>query len=160
MLSQGLESVRFELRFGKDIPLVIIGKKKPYFQKVQKFISANNLGARVLFLENVLSDHLPAIYSAAEIFIYPSLFEGFGIPIIEALTCKTPVITTKGGCFAEVGGSDSVYIDPMNYEQLSEEIKKLLLSSELRKSMAEKGFEYSKKFLPETIACEIMKLYL
>jgi glycosyltransferase involved in cell wall biosynthesis len=143
----------------KDISLVVIGKKKNYFKKIQDFISSNDLSKRIVFLEAVPSEDLPAIYNSAEIFIYPSLFEGFGIPIIEALTCKTPVITTKGGCFAEAGGPNSIYIDPMNHEQLAEEIKKLLLSSELRNSMAEKGFEYSKKFLPEIIASQMMALY-
>jgi len=143
----------------KDIPLVVIGKKKPYFKKIQQFIAEHKLDKRILFLENVPSEDLPAIYNSAEIFIYPSLSEGFGIPIIEALTCKTPVITTKGGCFSEAGGPNSIYIDPMNHEQLAEEIKKLSSLPELRKSIAEKGFEYSKKFLPKVIAAAMMELY-
>ena len=143
----------------KNIPLVVIGKKKSYFKKVQDFIVANNLDKRILFLENVSDEDLPAIYRSAEMFIYPSLFEGFGIPIIEALTCKTPVITTKGGCFSEAGGTHSIYIDPMNHEQLAEEIQKLLSSPELRKNISEKGFEHSKKFLPQVIAAEMMALY-
>jgi len=143
----------------EDIPLVVVGKKKAYFKKVQEFILANRLEKRILFLENVPNEDLPAIYSSAEIFIYLSLFEGFGIPIIEALTCKTPVITTKDGCFTEAGGTDSIYIDPLNHEQLSEEIQKLLTSVDLRKRISEKGFEHSKKFLPEVIASEMMKLY-
>jgi glycosyltransferase involved in cell wall biosynthesis len=143
----------------KDIPLVVVGKKKSHFKKVKQFISKNKLQKRVLFLENVPGEDMPAIYRSAEIFIYPSLFEGFGIPILEALTCKTPVITTQGGCFAEAGGKDSIYIDPTNHELLAGEIKRLIASPELRKNMAEKGLEYSKKFLPEVIANEMMKIY-
>lgn len=143
----------------KDISLVVIGKKKEYFKKIQEFISQNNLNSRILFPENVPNEDLPAIYNSAEIFIYPSLFEGFGIPIIEALTCKTPVITTKGGCFSEAGGPNSIYIDPLNHEQLSEEIIKLTSSTELKKIIALRGFEYSKKFLPKTIASQMMELY-
>ncbi|MBI4945494.1 MAG: glycosyltransferase family 4 protein [Bacteroidetes bacterium] len=143
----------------KDISLVVVGKKKSYFKKVQDFISSNDLGKRINFLEDVSNEDLPAIYNSAEIFIYPSLFEGFGIPIIEALTCKTPVITTQDGCFAEAGGPDSIYIDPMNHEQLAEEIKKILSSPELRKNIAEKGYEHSKLFLPQVIAAEVIALY-
>lgn len=143
----------------KNIPLVVIGKKKSYFKKVAEFIAANKLEKRILFIENVLNYDLPAIYTDAEIFIYPSLFEGFGVPIIEALTCKVPVITTKGGCFSEAGGHNSIYVEPTNHEQLSSEIEKLLLSTELRKSISEKGFEYSKRFRPEIIAEKMMKLY-
>ncbi|MBI4931437.1 MAG: glycosyltransferase family 4 protein [Bacteroidetes bacterium] len=143
----------------KDIPLVVVGKKKTYFKKVQEFIAKEKIEKRILFLANVPTEDLPAIYSGAEIFIYPSLFEGFGIPVIEALTRKTPVITTKGGCFTETGGSDSVYIDPMNTEQLAHEITHLLSSPGKRKEMSEKGFEHAKNFLPETIASQMMKLY-
>lgn len=143
----------------KDIPLVVVGKKKAYFKKVQQFIKANQLEKSVLFLDRVSVADIPGIYKGADIFIYPSLFEGFGIPIIEALTCGVPVITTKGGCFPEVGGKNSIYIDPASHEQLAEEIKKLLASSEPRKSMAEKGLEHSKLFLPEVIASEMMKIY-
>lgn len=143
----------------KGIPLVVIGKKKAYFKKVQQCIVSNKLENRVLFRENVPNEAMPALYNSAAIFIYPSLFEGFGIPIIEALTCRTPVITTQGGCFAEAGGKNSVYIDPTSHEQLAGEIKKLLGSSELRKNVTAKGFEHSRKFLPDVIASEMMHIY-
>jgi glycosyltransferase involved in cell wall biosynthesis len=144
----------------KDIPLIVIGKKKSYFKKVEKYIEENNLKNRIYFLENIPNEDLPAIYRNSEIFIYPSLFEGFGIPIIEALTSNIPVITTQGGCFREAGGKDSIYITATNHEQLAEEIKRLLASTELRKKIAAKGLEHSKTFLPKKIAAEIMKIYL
>ncbi|HEX8517686.1 MAG TPA: glycosyltransferase family 1 protein [Bacteroidia bacterium] len=143
----------------KDIPLVVIGKKKSYFQKVKEFILKNDLTNRVLFLENVDNNHLPVIYKNAEIFIFPSLFEGFGIPIIEALTMKTPVITTKGGCFPEAGGPDSIYIDPLNETELAEKINHLLSSDALRKEMAEKGFIHAQRFDPKTVTSQVMSLY-
>lgn len=143
----------------RNIPLVVIGKKKSYFKKIQEFVAANNLENRVLFLESIPNEELPVIYRYAEVFIYPSLFEGFGIPIIEALTSKVPVITTQSGCFSEAGGKNSLYIDPTSQEQLAEEIKRLLTSPELRKEMIEKGFEHSKKFLPEIITSDLMKIY-
>ncbi|MBI3502223.1 MAG: glycosyltransferase family 4 protein [Bacteroidetes bacterium] len=143
----------------KDISLVVVGKKKSYFKKVQEYIAENKLQKRILFPENISDEDLPAIYSGAAVFIYPSLLEGFGIPIIEALTRGIPVITSQGGCFAEAGGADSIYIEPLNHGQLAEEIKKLLSSSDSRKRMSERGIIYARKFLPEKIAGEIMKLY-
>jgi len=143
----------------KDIPLVVVGKKKAYFKKIKKYISANGLDSRIFFYENVLDKDLPAFYRNAGIFIYPSLFEGFGIPIIEALTCGTPVITTKGGCFAEAGGPGSVYIDPLDHEELAAAIDRFLSSDDLRKDTALKGYGHAKQFFPASIAAEMMKIY-
>jgi glycosyltransferase involved in cell wall biosynthesis len=148
------------MRQVKDIPLVVIGKKRAYYKRIAEYIQQHQLGARVLFPENVTTEDLPAIYAGAEVFIYPSVFEGFGIPVIEALTCKTPVITTLGGCFAEAGGPGSVYIDPHTDDHLAAEMNRLLGSRELRKQMAEQGYVHAEKFRPETVAGEVMKLYL
>ncbi|MDF2436539.1 MAG: hypothetical protein K0Q95_915 [Bacteroidota bacterium] len=143
----------------KDIPLVVIGKKKSYFEKVKDFLEKNNLKHRVIFLQNVDNADLPVIYQKAEVFIFPSLFEGFGIPIIEALTSKTPVITSKGGCFPEAGGPDTIYIDPLNENELAGHINNLLSSSSLRKEMSEKGFEYAKRFHPKAVTAQVMDIY-
>ncbi len=143
----------------KDIPLVVIGKKKSYFYKVKDYLKENNLQNRVIFLENINNNELPVIYQKAKMFIFPSFFEGFGIPIIEALTSKTPVITTKGGCFPEAGGPDSIYIDPVNENELAEKINTLLNSDSLCKQIAEKGFLYAQKFHPKIVTAQVMELY-
>jgi glycosyltransferase involved in cell wall biosynthesis len=156
---KNLLSIVRALKQVKDVPLVVIGKKKGYYAKVIEFIEKNNLQQRIIFLENVLNDHLPVIYQKAEVFIFPSFFEGFGIPIIEALTSKTPVITSKGGCFPEAGGPDSIYIDPLNENELAEKINILLGSETLRNQIAEKGFQYAQKFHPKNITKQVMDLY-
>lgn len=143
----------------KDIPLVIVGKKKKYFDTVMEYVQKNNLQNRVLVLENVSSDDLPVLYRLAKVFVYPSIFEGFGIPIVEALVSKTPVITTKGGCFPEAGGPDSIYIDPTNENELAEKLTTLLGSESMRNQMAEKGFEYAQKFHPANITKQLIELY-
>lgn len=143
----------------KDIPLVVVGKKKKYFKEIMEYIRENKLKNRVIFLKGVSSIDLPIIYRLAEVFIFPSISEGFGIPIIEALTSKTPVITTKGGCFPEAAGPDSLYIDPNNENELAEKINFLLNSESTRKQVAEAGFEYAKKFHPSTITQQLMALY-
>lgn len=144
----------------KTIPLVVVGRKKKYFNQVMEYILVHNLSERIIFLDNICAKELPPIYKGASVFIYPSIYEGFGIPIIEALTCKTPVITTKNGCFEEAGGKHSVYISPLNHEQLAEEIQTILNSSDLQRSMVENGYEHSKKFRPEAIAKDMIELYM
>ena len=143
----------------KDIPLVVVGKKKNYFKIVMEYIHKNNMENSVLFLEDVSNTDLHILYRLATVFIYPSLFEGFGIPIIEALTSKTPVITSQGGCFPEAGGPDSIYINPNDEHELAEKINLLINSESMRNQMAEKGFEYAQNFHPSTISKQLISLY-
>lgn len=143
----------------KDIQLVVVGNKKSYFNRVMEYIAANKLQNRILFLENVENSDLPVIYRNAAIFIFPSVFEGFGLPIIEALTSKTPVITTRGGCFPEAGGPDSIYINPTDENELAEKINYLLTSETIRKQIADKGFEYAQRFHPKNITRQLMAIY-
>jgi glycosyltransferase involved in cell wall biosynthesis len=142
-----------------SIPLVVVGKQTAYLRQVQDYIIKNDLSKQVVFLSNVPNEHLPYIYQKSDIFIYPSTFEGFGIPIIEALTSGTPVITSTGSCFSEAGGRHSVYIDPKNHVQLANEIEKLLNSKELRTEMSEKGLSYSQKFNSATTSSNLMVVY-
>jgi glycosyltransferase involved in cell wall biosynthesis len=146
------------LKIVKDIPLVVVGKKLKYFKKVMEYIKENKLKNRVVFLKDVSNTDLPVIYRLSKTFIFPSISEGFGIPIIEALTCKTPVITTNGGCFPEAAGPDSLYIDSSNEIDLAEKITFLLESESTRKQITEKGFEYAKKFHPETITQQLISI--
>jgi glycosyltransferase involved in cell wall biosynthesis len=142
-----------------DIPLVVIGRKKmPYFNKIQDYISSQQV-SNIIFTEPIPNNDLPVFYQNAECFIYPSFFEGFGIPILEALVSKTPVITTRGGCFAEAAGPDSIYVDPGNIEEIAEAIQQVVNSRELRESMISKGIEYANRFKDEVIANEYMTLY-
>ena len=144
---------------GNEIPLVVIGKKTNYFKKVQKYLRKNQSENQVHFLENVSMEDLAAIYKLADIFVYPSFFEGFGIPVIEALFSKTPVITSNLSCLPEAGGNDSVYIDPNNVEDLSAKIIFLWENESERKRRAEKGFDFVQKFNDENIAKNLMKAY-
>ena len=147
------------LQFVKDIPLVVVGNKKNYFDKVMEYVTTHQLQKRVIFLDTVATSELPAVYKHARIFIFPSFFEGFGIPILEALMSKVPVITTAGGCFPEAGGPDSIYIDPTNEKELAEQITFLLNAEDVCKRIAEKGFQYAQKFQPQMRVEELMKIY-
>ena len=142
-----------------DTKLVIIGRETSYSDKIKNYIKENNLDDKVIFLKGLSSKDLAITYQLATIFVYPSIFEGFGIPIIEALYSKTPVITTNSGVFPEAGGPNSLYIDPKNDIELEQKINLLLNNSSLRTEISEKGFQFAQKFNDEIIASQINKLY-
>ncbi|WP_312077925.1 glycosyltransferase family 1 protein [Chryseobacterium sp.] len=143
---------------GTQIPLVVVGTKKPkYFKLIESEINKNKVDAQ--FLKGVSMEELAAIYKLADIFIYPSFFEGFGIPVIEALFSKTVVITSNTSCLPEAGGPDSVYVDPKNHLDIQAKIKFLWDNESERKRRADKGFEFVQKFNDKPIANELMNLY-
>ena len=144
---------------GTEIPLVVIGKKTKYFNKVQKFIEKNKLLNQVIFLENVSMEDLAAIYKLSKIFVYPSFFEGFGIPVIEALFSGTAVITGNTSSLPEAGGPESLYVNPYQMEDLKSKILFLWNNKAERKRRAEKGLEYVQRFTDENIARELMNVY-
>ena len=139
------------------IPLVVVGKKTKYFKKVEAFVQQNKI--ETYFLEGVSMNELAVLYKLADIFVYPSFFEGFGIPIIEALFSKTVVITSNTSCLPEAGGPDSVYVDPKNHLDIQAKIKFLWDNESERNRRAEKGFHFVQKFNDEPIANELINLY-
>lgn len=142
-----------------EIPLVVVGRKTKYYKKVKDFILKNKMEHQVHFLEGVSVDELAVLYKLADIFVYPSFFEGFGIPVIEALFSKTVTVTSNTSCLPEAGGNDSVYIDPANYLDLKSKIKFLWDSESERKRRSDKGFDFVQKFTDETIANQLMNFY-
>lgn len=142
-----------------DIQLVVIGKKTDYFDEIKRYILENAIDDKIIFLENVALRELASIYKMAHIFIYPSIFEGFGIPIIEALYSKTPVITSKGGCFKEAGGEYSIYVEPLNVEEIRSSINDLLNHHSKQILMKNEGYNFVQKFNDEHIAKNIMSAY-
>ena len=104
---------------------------------------------------------LAMIYQAATIFCYPSVFEGFGIPIIEALFSKTPVITSQGSCFEEAGGRGSIYINPTENtaHEIRQAIEQLLSSAEHMQQMKEVGYSYVQKFTDVFVCESLLKVY-
>ncbi|WP_347217881.1 glycosyltransferase family 1 protein [Chryseobacterium sp.] len=141
------------------IPLVVVGKKTKYYQKIENFLKKNKMEKQVQFLEGVSMDELAVIYKLADIFVYPSFFEGFGIPVIEALFSKTVVITSNTSCLPEAGGKDSVYINPHNDLDIRAKIQFLWENESERKRREEKGFEFVQQFNDEPIAKNLMNLY-
>jgi glycosyltransferase involved in cell wall biosynthesis len=143
----------------KSIPLVLVGKQTAYYQILQDYIQQKQLQNSVIFLKDVPFQDLPAIYQSAKIFVYPSKFEGFGIPILEALNCGVPVIATTGSCLEEAGGKDSLYVDPENASDLNEAILKVWNDENLQEEMISQGKKYALNFRDEKIAANLMQVY-
>ena len=142
-----------------DTCLVIVGKETPYANEIKNYISEHHLENKVIFLKGLSIQELAILYKLAKVFVYPSLYEGFGIPIIEALYSKTPVITTLGGVFPEAGGPNSVYVNPTNVDEMKKAILRLLQNDDLCKEISLKGWEFVQKFNDENIANEFMEIY-
>lgn len=147
------------LKYLPKVHFVAIGKQREYTQKVKAYISQNNLTDRVHFLHNVSIDDMPAILRLADIFVYPSLYEGFGIPIIEALSAGVPVIAATGSCLEEAGGPHSIYINPYDEKELASEIENLLNDPDRRKEMVDQGLIYVNRFSEKACADNLMNVY-
>lgn len=141
------------------LPLVAVGKQTDYTKEVMTMVDKYNLGNQVALLQNVSFLDLPSIYQSANLFVYPSFFEGFGIPVLEALYSKTPVIAAIGSCLEEAGGPNSIYIDPKNSDELASAIDRVIENPELQLEMKEKGFEYAQNFTSENQAKEVLEIY-
>jgi glycosyltransferase involved in cell wall biosynthesis len=141
-----------------SLPLVVIGRNTPYFEQVRDYITKHNI-QDIIFLKNIDPEELPAIYQMAELFIYPSSFEGFGIPVLEALNSGVPVITGIGSCLPETGGPHSIYVNPLQAGEIADSIKRVLNNPELKKKMVEEGKKHALLFREERTTGEIMKLY-
>lgn len=151
--------VRALLQLNKDIHLIAIGKRTPYTDIVETYIKENNMQQQVSILNNVPFEDLPVFYQMADLFIYPSFFEGFGIPIIEALHSNVPVIAATGSCLEEAGGPDSLYVEPNDVNDLSEKIDWILSTPAQAELMKKAGKEYVKRFTDQQIANDLMNVY-
>lgn len=153
--------VRALARFSKEsrMPLVVVGKKTEYFKEVVEEARTLNVLDSIQFLENVPFEDFPGIYQGAQVFIYPSLFEGFGIPLLEAIESQVPVIASRGSCFKEVAGPSSIYVDPMNAEELKSQLCAVLENSDLSSKMVTDSTAYVRKFQPKVISANLISVY-
>jgi glycosyltransferase involved in cell wall biosynthesis len=141
------------------ISLVAIGRRTAYADTVEAYIREQGLGGRVRLLAGVPFAELPAFYQMAELFVYPSFFEGFGIPVLEALASGTPVVAASGSCLEEAGGTGSLYVDPSDADALADRMKQVLTTPQLAGEMRRQGQIYAKRFAPDRLASEMMTVY-
>jgi glycosyltransferase involved in cell wall biosynthesis len=142
-----------------DFPLVVVGRKTAYFNQVKQYLAKYNLNT-VQFLDQVQVTDLPALYQGSRGFIYPSSYEGFGIPILEALNSGIPVITSKGGCLEETAGKGALLIDPHDPDEMIRAIKLILEDSALRDRLIREGGAHALKFREEQTIPALYQIYL
>lgn len=147
----------------KEIPnlhLVAIGKQqRKYAKTLHAYISKHGLADRVHLKSGTPLADLPAIYQGATVFVYPSLYEGFGIPILEALCSGIPVIGATGSCLEEAGGPHSIYVNPHDEQELIRQLNRILSDRELAEKMVCEGYKYSTRFSDEACTKNMMKVY-
>lgn len=143
----------------KDIHLVIVGKRTRYADLIEDYVKDHGMERQIHICSNVSFDDLPSVFQQAEIFVYPSIYEGFGIPVIEALHSGIPVIAATGSCLEEAGGESSIYVSPYDVQDMADNIIRLWNDPDLRKNMAERGKEYVTRFSASRQAAQLMDLY-
>lgn len=151
-----------------QIPLVLVGKaidekdfdrSNPWNKdriEVQQIIAANNSISALGF---VSSEDLVSLYNLATVFIMPSLYEGFGLPVIEAMQSGCPVITSKEGSLPEVAGDSAYYIDAYSTKSISEGLQEVFSSDELQEELRRKGLERSQEFSWKKTAFDTLEVY-
>lgn len=140
-------------------PLVIGGAKGWHHQEV--FSVAEELGLQedIIFPGYIPQEELPLWYCAADFFIYPSLYEGFGLPPLEAMACGTPVIISNTSSLPEVVGEAGILVDPENAEQIAEAMQRVLADNDLRAEMRRRGLNRAREFSWQKAAQETVKVY-
>lgn len=139
--------------------LVLGGPVKDEGKKLVALVESLNLQNNVLFPGYLEDNILPILYNGAEAFVYPSLYEGFGLPPLEAMSCRTAVITSNSTSIPEVTGDDAILIDPFNSEELSNALFKLLNNDNLRYDLADKGYKRSLNFSWKNTAQKTLDAY-
>jgi len=165
----GICKAIYLLRNDLKIPLVVIGDGTKYKQKVKDFIRQHGIESQVIFLsENPLAkiassflraEDFPAIYQMAVAMIYPSFFEGFGIPVLESLWSRLPVITSNVSCLPEAGGDGAYYVDPNSAEEIAEGMKKIVNDRSFADTLKEKGWRHAQNFTQQKCAADVMRVY-
>ncbi len=140
-----------------DLPLVAVGGRSKYAEQMRAL--AARLGVSLTLLHGVPFADFPALYKGAICLVYPSLFEGFGIPILEAMCVGTPVLTSKGSCFEETGGDAALYADPNDPIAIGLQLQRLLNDTNLRQQMVARGTTQSLRFTDDEVAHHLLDVY-
>jgi len=144
---------------GGKYKLVIAGGKGWQYKEIFETIKRLNLQKDVIFTGHIPDDDLPKLYNAADLFVFPSVYEGFGIPPLEAMACGIPVITSNASSLPEVVGDAGIMIDPYDVNGLAKAMHEVLNNEELKEDMIKKGLERAKMFGWERCAKETLEVY-
>ena len=142
------------------LKVVAVGKRTAYTDEIIRYLYEKGIDNRFLFFHNVPFADLPSFYCSATVFVYPSRIEGFGIPLLEAITAGVPAIGCTGSCLEEAGGPDSIYVNPDDYHAMAQAIIRVANDPVQRKSMTDKGKAYARRFSDETLARQLHEIYI
>ncbi len=139
--------------------LVLIGSNGTTRKEIETLIEKKNLSQRVKIISGVSNEDLPDVYRLASLFVFPSLYEGFGAPVVEALFSKVPVIATKGGAIEEAGGKHSLYVNPNSAEEIADAMIRVLTDEKLKERMIEIGLTHAQTMTDTVFAKKTMNVY-
>ena len=143
----------------QSIHLVAVGKSTSYMEQVLREVDKQKIAPRVHFIHNTPFSDLPALYAGARALVYPSLFEGFGIPVLEGLNMGIPVITSNISSMPEAGGDAAAYINPLDACEMAQTILHILEDPSLSAQMVERGYRHALHFREDKIAFAMNALY-
>lgn len=150
----------FELALrDSDYNLVLAGGQGWSYEEVHDLVRLRGLQHRVLFAGFVADEDLSALYSSADVMAFPSLYEGFGLPVLEAMACGVPVLASNVSCLPEVAGGAALFVDPRDVEAMSAAMLKLLSNVDLRETLRKKGFERVEQFSWQSSAVNLLRVY-
>ena len=141
----------------KNIKLVVVGKKGWLWEEIIQAPEKYNVVERVKFLDFVSDEDLPGLYKNATCFVLPSLYEGFGLPVLEAMKQGCPVLISNVSSLPEVGGDAALYFNPNDSDDIAQKIDQVISDEKLRKEMTEKGYNQIKKFSWEKTAKQTLQ---
>lgn len=142
-----------------DVCMVLGGGEKENITRLKKLAVDLGIDGKVIFTGMLRTEELAGLMNLAEVFVFPSLYEGFGLPPLEAMACGTPVVTSNVSSLPEVVGEAALLVDPLNVQELANAKHRLLLDQKLRNKLIRKGFERIKLFSWEKTARETLQVY-
>ncbi|AFM23629.1 glycosyltransferase family 4 protein [Desulfomonile tiedjei] len=143
----------------KDINLIIIGRESSFTGTIIDAIKSTHLQHRVEYLGNVSDAEMVSLMQHSMGLVFPSLYEGFGLPVVEAMACGTPVITSARGALGEVAGDAAIIVDPTRLEDIARAMKDIATDSSLRCSLLEKGLARASRYRWDEVAMKILQVY-
>jgi glycosyltransferase involved in cell wall biosynthesis len=144
---------------GSNISLVMLDYDRTELEKLLADIGHSDILSRIILTGYVVNTDLPAIYSQCDVFLYPSLRESFGIPILEAMACGVPVITSNTSSMPEIAGDAACIIDPFKPDEITAAIRKLLSDEDYKSQLIQRGLKQAAKFSWKSMAEEVLRLY-